>query len=70
MAVAAGWSGAQAETWQQRLDALEAGAPAKLDLGTPQLAQETQEEPITLAPVVANSTLYVLDSQGRLHAYR
>ncbi len=26
--------------------------------------------PITLAPVVANSTLYVLDSQARLHAYR
>ncbi len=51
-AVAAGWSGAQAETWQQRLDALEAGAPAKIDLGTPQLAQETDsEEPITLAPV-------------------
>ncbi len=52
VAVAAGWSGAQAETWQQRLDALEAGAPAKLDLGTPQLAQETgSEEPITLNPV-------------------
>ncbi|HUE80458.1 MAG TPA: PQQ-binding-like beta-propeller repeat protein [Sphingomicrobium sp.] len=26
--------------------------------------------PITLAPVVANSTLYILDNQGRLHAYR
>src|SRR5688572_1516458 len=49
-AVAAGWSGAQAETWQQRLDALEAGAPAKSDLGAPQLAQQT-EEPIVLAPV-------------------
>ena len=54
VAVAAGWSGAQAETWQQRLDALEAGAPAKLDLGThPQLAQETEDEanePITAQP--------------------
>ena len=29
---AAGWDGAQAETWQQRLDALEAGAPAKLEI--------------------------------------
>ncbi len=26
--------------------------------------------PITLAPVVANSTLYVLDDEGRLHAFR
>ena len=43
---------AQAETWQQRLDALEAGAPTKLDLGTQQLAQDTEtEEPITLDPV-------------------
>jgi iron complex outermembrane receptor protein len=49
-AVAAGWSGAQAETWQQRLDALEAGAPAKLEIGTHQLAQDA-EEPITLNPV-------------------
>jgi iron complex outermembrane recepter protein len=50
VAVAAGWSAAQAETWQQRLGALEAGAPAKIDLGAPQLAQQT-EEPIVLAPV-------------------
>ena len=51
-AVAAGWNGAQAETWQKRLDALETGAPAKMDLGTPQLAQDSEsEEPITLAPV-------------------
>ena len=49
MAVA-GWSGAQAETWQQRLNAVEAGAPARIDLGALQLAQET-EEPIVLAPV-------------------
>jgi iron complex outermembrane receptor protein len=50
--LAAGWSAAQAETWQQRLDALEGGAPAKLDLGAPQLAQETgSEAPITLNPV-------------------
>jgi outer membrane protein assembly factor BamB len=26
--------------------------------------------PISLAPVVANSTLYILDDDGRLHAYR
>jgi outer membrane protein assembly factor BamB len=26
--------------------------------------------PVSLPPVVANSTLYVLDDQGRLHAYR
>ncbi|MEO8176948.1 MAG: PQQ-binding-like beta-propeller repeat protein, partial [Sphingomicrobium sp.] len=25
---------------------------------------------IALAPVVANSTLYILDDNGRLHAYR
>ena len=52
VAAVAGWNAAQAETWQQRLDALEAGAPTKLDLGTPQLAQETEsEEPIMLDPV-------------------
>ena len=26
--------------------------------------------PVSLAPVVANSTLYILDDQGRLHAFR
>ena len=26
--------------------------------------------PVTLAPVVANSTLYILDDEGRLHAFR
>ena len=26
--------------------------------------------PVSLAPVVANSTLYVLDDEGRLHAFR
>jgi hypothetical protein len=41
VAAAAGWSEAQAETWQQRLDALEAGAPARLDIGAPQLAQQS-----------------------------
>lgn len=52
VAAAAGWSEAQAETWQQRPDALEAGAPARLDVGTPQLAQESgSQEPITLGPV-------------------
>ena len=52
VAAVAGWNAAQAETWQQRLDALEAGAPTKLDIGTPQLAQETgSEEPIVLDPV-------------------
>jgi iron complex outermembrane recepter protein len=52
VAVAMGSNGVQAETWQQRLDALEAGAPTKLDLGTHQLAQDTEtEEPITLNPV-------------------
>ncbi|HEV8389866.1 MAG TPA: TonB-dependent siderophore receptor [Dongiaceae bacterium] len=52
LAVAAGLNAAQAESWQQRLDALEAGAPAKLEFGAPQLAQETQsDEPITLGPV-------------------
>jgi len=47
---AVGWNEARAETWQQRLDALAAGAPARLELGTLQLAQET-EAPITLNPV-------------------
>lgn len=52
VAAAADWSAARAETWQQRLDALEGGAPAKLDIGTPQLAQDTEaEQPITLNPV-------------------
>jgi outer membrane protein assembly factor BamB len=37
------------------------GAPrGKLDVGAG----------ISLAPVVANSTLYVLDDDGRLHAFR
>ena len=50
VAAVAGWNGAQAETWQQRLDALEAGAPTRIEFGTPQLAQEAAE-PITLNPV-------------------
>jgi outer membrane protein assembly factor BamB len=33
-------------------------------------SQTTIGVPITLAPVVANSTLYVLDDRGQLHAYR
>jgi outer membrane protein assembly factor BamB len=32
--------------------------------------QTTLGVPVALAPVVANSTLYVLDSDGRLHAFR
>ena len=33
-------------------------------------SQTSVRVPITQAPVVANSTLYVLDDQGRLHAFR
>src|SRR5215210_6096031 len=33
-------------------------------------SQTTIGVPVTLAPVVANSTLYVLDDEGRLHAFR
>jgi outer membrane protein assembly factor BamB len=33
-------------------------------------SQTTVGAPITLPPVVANSTLYVLDDDGRLHAFR
>jgi outer membrane protein assembly factor BamB len=33
-------------------------------------SQTTLRVPITQPPVVANSTLYVLDDEGRLHAYR
>ena len=33
-------------------------------------SQTTLRVPITQAPVVANSTLYVLDDEGRLHAFR
>ena len=33
-------------------------------------SQTTVGAPITLSPVVASSTLYVLDDQGRLHAFR
>ena len=33
-------------------------------------SQTTLGVPVALAPVVANSTLYVLDSDGRLHAFR
>jgi len=33
-------------------------------------SQTTLGVPITLAPVVSNSTLYVLDDDGRLHAFR
>ena len=31
---------------------------------------QTVKSPISLAPVVANSTLYVLDDDGTIHAYR
>ncbi len=33
-------------------------------------SQTSVKVPITLSPVVANSTLYVLDDEGRLHAFR
>jgi outer membrane protein assembly factor BamB len=33
-------------------------------------SQTTLGVPVALAPVVANSTLYVLDNEGRLHAFR
>lgn len=33
-------------------------------------SQTTLGVPVALAPVVANSTLYVLDNDGRLHAFR
>lgn len=33
-------------------------------------SQTTIGVPVTLAPVVANSTLYILDDEGRLHAFR
>ena len=33
-------------------------------------SQTTLRVPITQAPVVANSTLYILDDEGRLHAFR
>jgi outer membrane protein assembly factor BamB len=33
-------------------------------------SQTTLGVPVALAPVVANSTLYLLDNEGRLHAYR
>jgi outer membrane protein assembly factor BamB len=33
-------------------------------------SQTTVGVPITVSPVVANSTLYVLDDDGRLHAFR
>ena len=33
-------------------------------------SQTTLGVPVALSPVVANSTLYVLDSDGRLHAFR
>ena len=33
-------------------------------------SQTSLRVPITQAPVVANSTLYVLDDEGRLHAFR
>ena len=33
-------------------------------------SQTTIKAPVSLSPVVANQTLYVLDSNGRLHAFR
>jgi hypothetical protein len=33
-------------------------------------SQTTIGVPITQSPVVANSTLYILDDSGRLHAFR
>ena len=27
-------------------------------------------QPVSLPPVVANNTLYILDDSGRIHAYR
>jgi outer membrane protein assembly factor BamB len=34
------------------------------------LTQSTLGAPVSLAPIVANSTLYIYDDQARLHAYR
>jgi iron complex outermembrane receptor protein len=52
LAVVAGLGAAEAESWQQRLDELAAGAAPKLAIAAPQLAQETEaEEPILLDPV-------------------
>ena len=34
------------------------------------LSQTSVGAPITLSPVVANNTLYILDDNGRLHAFR
>jgi outer membrane protein assembly factor BamB len=34
------------------------------------LTQMALGTPVSLAPVVANSTLYIYDDQGKLHAYR
>ena len=58
LAVMAGLGAAQAESWQQRLDELAAGAEPRLAIGAPQLAQEpgaeadeSADEPILLGPV-------------------
>ena len=37
--------------------------------GSAQLYQELGE-PVSLPPVVANETLYILDDSGRIHAFR
>jgi hypothetical protein len=34
------------------------------------LSQFNVGAPISLPPIVANSTLYIFDDQARLHAYR
>jgi outer membrane protein assembly factor BamB len=47
------------------------GSVVELDPATGNYAtQFSVGAPVSLPPVVANSTLYVLDDQGRLHAYR
>jgi iron complex outermembrane receptor protein len=54
LAVVAGLGAAQAESWQQRLDELAVGAQPRLEIGAPQLAQETEAEaddPIVLDPL-------------------